>query len=330
MKKLTISVSGGKVAWQHDKRLSHSANVSPALSKYNIVIKDCDDLKTEFNDFFAPFVQAYNEKQKRKDRQVKDYYKEIESTGRKESAAYEYVIQIGNRDTNPLVKRDKTGRIISWGDTTKDSVAILRQYAMDFEKNNPHFHVLLSAIHVDEVYTKDSDGNRISSTGCPHLHIIYTPFADGYKQKLSTRCSHTKALEQMGFKYSDAEKTEAKVLWKRAQESLIEKMMAEKGIEREYAEGRTERIANGMYQKIRANMEKELSGLSSEISSAKDKVKQIDPLMKELSDALPERDIVDVKRNLNGLKLLTDYEQAQFTTHNNPEISKRIIKERAR
>ena len=66
MKKLTISVSGGKVAWQHNKRLSHSANVSPALSKYNIVIKDCDDLKTEFNDFFAPFVQAYNEKQNRK------------------------------------------------------------------------------------------------------------------------------------------------------------------------------------------------------------------------------------------------------------------------
>ena len=246
----TVSVSKGRVALKHDSRKHHPGNADKSMERENIYIKTCDNLHDEFNQLFQDSVDRYNAKQKRADRKVKDYFKEIDDSDRKEQVCYEYTFQIGNKFTNPTtvdqngmpywkpvfetgedgqmhrVGYEKAEGKRFWGNDAIASKEILKEYAEEFEKENPQFHVVSSVIHMDEQ--------------TPHLHISFIPVATGYKQKLDTRCSLTKALEQMGYT-NDEKSMLAVTKWKHKQESILENKMKVRNIERTYGDGRKTR-----------------------------------------------------------------------------------------
>lgn len=246
----TVSVSKGRVALKHDSREHQPGNADKSMAKENIYLKTCDNLHDEFNQLFQDSVDRYNSKQKRADRKVKDYFREIDDSDRKEQVCYEYTFQIGNKFTNPttvdqdgmpywkpVFDKGEDGQMHRigyekaegkrfWGNDATKSKEILKEYAEEFEQENPQFHVVSSVIHMDEQ--------------TPHLHIAFIPVATGYKQKLDTRCSLTKALEQMGYT-NDEKSMLAVTKWKHEQEKILEKKMLQRGIERTYGDGRKTR-----------------------------------------------------------------------------------------
>ena len=94
--KRTISAMVGEGSINHNSRKFIAENVDPARTHLNRVYVN-EDIRNVYHELFDGAVARYNEKQKRKDRCIKDYYKKID-TGKQEKTFHELIIQIGNKD----------------------------------------------------------------------------------------------------------------------------------------------------------------------------------------------------------------------------------------
>lgn len=188
-----------------------------------------------YKEVFGDTIQAYNDKQKRKDRKILDengdavggYIQTIQTSrrGKKERVVYkdmpdgtkevvgkrqesqgqrllyELVVSAGNCEK----ERDDEGRIIYTDDGHEShpyrlpyevNRAACKELSDRFEELYPHFKMACSSWHGDEFYL---NANGVAETGIEHVHINFIPWADGYKRGLSIQASISKALEQMGF-----------------------------------------------------------------------------------------------------------------------------------
>ena len=206
--KVAASMSVGRLAPKHsldiDGIRAISPNVTPSLIKDDVVI--IDRLKRpdgshmtieEYTDqTFQPYIDQYNAKLRRKDRQIQTGYCEWHrsngtlSQGKGE-LAYEAVLQYGCHD-------DLGGEYYS-PDTTPERKAqlrvefegVYRQWVADLERDFPHMTVLYSVIHYSEV------------GGTPHLHVCMQPQAD-CTRGLAKQVSIGRALAQDGIERLDS------------------------------------------------------------------------------------------------------------------------------
>lgn len=95
---------------------------------------------------FDEALQRYNDRQKRADRKIDDYYEKIRN-GKQEKLFHEIILQIGNCDD--------TGATSEVGNTAKQ---ILDEYYQGFAERNPNLYVFSAHLHMDEA--------------TPHLHVI--------------------------------------------------------------------------------------------------------------------------------------------------------------
>lgn len=165
------------------------------LKKYNY------DLKDFTNDKFQKFIDEYNSKQSRPERRkTRSYVEMIEEENKKLinkaednkkkgikasvrkpiQLAHEYVLQIGNKDTNSTLTAD-----------VEKNKQYCREVLEEIEKKYPHVEVLLATYHADE------------PQGTPHMHILVQFTGEGYKQGLNKQISISKALELDGFERSN-------------------------------------------------------------------------------------------------------------------------------
>lgn len=206
--KVAASMSVGRLAPKHsldiDGIRAISPNVTPELIKDDVVI--IDRLKRpdgshmtieEYTDqHFQPYIDQYNAKQRRKDRQIQTGYCEwhrsngILSQGKGE-LAYEAVLQYGSHE-------DLGGEYYS-PDTTPERKAqlraeyeqVYRQWVADLERDFPHMTVLFAVGHFSEV------------EGTPHLHVCMQPQAD-CTRGLAKQVSIGRALAQDGIERLDS------------------------------------------------------------------------------------------------------------------------------
>lgn len=208
----TVSFSYGRIAIDHDIRKNISPNIDTNLSHNNEIVIDKlkahnYDIEAYTNARFQPIIDEYNAKQKREDRKKNDTYVDIikaenekllekaksnKEKGIKKSVrpptklAYEYVIQVGNRDTNGTKN------------ATEDDIKTNKEYCQkvleDFQKKYPHAEVLLATFHADE------------PEGTPHMHLLIQFVGEEYKQGLRQQISMSKALELDGFERADIQK----------------------------------------------------------------------------------------------------------------------------
>ena len=74
--KRTISFNTGKGYYRHNNRTFTAENVDPERSRFNI--NYCEmPIKKVYHELFDQALANYNAKQKRKDRQIENYYKQI-------------------------------------------------------------------------------------------------------------------------------------------------------------------------------------------------------------------------------------------------------------
>ena len=206
--KVAASMSVGRLAPKHsldiDGIRAISPNVSPSLIKDDVVIIDRlrrpdgshMTIEEYTNQHFQPYIDQYNSKQRRKDRQIQTGYCEWHrgngtlSQGKGE-LAYEAVLQYGSHD-------DLGGEYYS-PDTTPERKAqlraeyegVYRQWVTDLERDFPHMTLVFAVAHFSE------------TEGTPHLHVCMQPQAD-CTRGLAKQVSIGRALAQDGIERLDS------------------------------------------------------------------------------------------------------------------------------
>lgn len=201
--KRTISIMLGKGSIHHNERKFTAENVDKERTKNNITYCN-EDMKTVYHKLFDDALKKYNEKQKRNDRIILDYYEKIR-TSKQEKPFYEIIVQVGDKDNMGAVSDD--------GQTAKN---ILDNYMKSFQERNPHLYVFSAHLHMDEA--------------TPHLHIDFVPFTTDSKRGLDTRVSMKSALKQQGFTGTARSDTEFNQ-WINSEKETLSKIMLEYGIE---------------------------------------------------------------------------------------------------
>ena len=174
-KSVSIMLGCGSLA--HNNRAFSTENVAPALTPNNVIFTQ-QKLRDAYHDIFGEALEQYNQKQKRNDRKIPDYYEHIRQSKNGEKLYHELVIQVGNRYDTGIGSPD--------AETAKD---ILSQYYHDFVSRNPNLRVFNAVLHMDE------------PDGTPHLHIDFIPIATDQKRGLEVKNSMRQALQQQGFDF---------------------------------------------------------------------------------------------------------------------------------
>ena len=207
----TISLVKGKGSISHNNRDFIAENVDRDRTAWNVeYIKQ--PIREAYDQLFGKAIAEYNAKQKRKDRQVTDYLNDIKNSGNGEKQFYEIVVQIG--------KKDDTGVLDAEGNLSVDAKVaseILDEYARNFQERNPNLYLFNAVLHMDEA--------------TPHLHLDYIPVAHGYKSKLHTRNSLTKALQEMGIAPATGQKDNETVHWQTREREYLTELCKEHEIE---------------------------------------------------------------------------------------------------
>ena len=201
--KRTISGMVGRGSLTHYNREFIAENIYRARIADNLHYCH-ENLKQVYEELFGDALQRYNDKQKRSDRKIENYYTHIEK-GRQEKLFHEAVFQLGN------VKDTAVGTVE--GEQAK---AVLDEFMKGFAERNPNLRVFSAHLHVDEA--------------TPHLYIDFVPFTTGSKRGLDTRVSLEKALAAQGFEGGSREDTELNQ-WINSEKEALAQVMQRHGIE---------------------------------------------------------------------------------------------------
>ena len=250
---LTVSMSRGRIAIEHDLRQYIPNNVDENMTQFNRVIIDKLKGKTlaEYtNEYMKPYIDEYNKKQRRSDRKksydyAKTYTEEqnnMQASRQNYTAgqlAYEYVIQFGDHrslDVNDVVKdRNKYYAIVS----------MFEDFVGQFQEKYPHMKLVLATVHMDE------------PKGTPHMHILVQPIGEGYKQGLSHQVSLTKALACDGFERVEKKADRLSLTrWQDdVKDGIMEQILKKNYFEREYRDGEKYHMPVAMYKRAAASAE---------------------------------------------------------------------------
>lgn len=152
------------------------------------------DIRSVYKDVFQEAVNKYNEKQKRNDRKIKDYYDKIKKDT-KTHEQRELIVAVGEGKDDPKYREAK-----------KEA---LKQYAEAFQGRNPNLAVYNMVLHDDEAN--------------PHLHINYVPNFES-SRGLTRRVGMDRALQQQGVQ---GKGTELIANWRQLETAYIESLAKE-------------------------------------------------------------------------------------------------------
>lgn len=313
--KRTISVMVGKGSANHNSRKFHAKNTDPERSDLNIEYYN-ENIREIYHELFDEALARYNNKQKRSDRRIDDYYEKILSS-KQEKTFHEIILQIGNKDD--MGAKTEDGRL---------AAKILDEYMSGFRERNPTLRVFSAHLHMDEA--------------TPHLHIDFVPFTTGSKRGLETRVSLKQALAVLGFQGGTRSETEWNQ-WVAAEKKQLASVMLQHGIEweqkgthekhlsvldfekkeraKEVAELEVKKAElqeeNAAFEEINETLQEQLTGIDEEIHSlqrdleqsrqeAEKAQKQADKYQKRMNELAP------MVKNMERLaaEFSTDPEQA--------------------
>ena len=312
----SISAAQGDIAPEHDRREYEPGNVDARLSANNNIIIDTPDERKAFNELFADSIEAYNAGQKRNDRKKSfDYLSEIENGKGAEKPFYEYVFQIGNRDTNGVTtssfdeeawKKDKKGYdIMSCVNNDADRLKlkeILDSEMASLQKRYPAFHFWSVIGHDDE------------PNGTYHYHVRFTPVGSGYKNGMDRRCSLTKALNSMGFYTNGGDL--AVMQWQNDVKDHISEAMENEGYYREFMSNEEEHASVSTF-KLKKEKEKLVAEAEKAVEDAKAKIaEEHETAINKMLDEMIEMDTeLQIDRYLENQELIEEFGQIQLERH---------------
>lgn len=179
-KAFTASVQKSRVAssLKHNQRsladreelANYGDHIDWNKTSENVTLVSSKSLRSSVNNVFKPYVDDYNEHQKRKDRKINDYYAKC-LNNRNLTPVQEFVVQFGDKhtifSTDPLQNHDKFKTLYS-------------QYLQGFKERNKNLCVASAVIHFDE-------------RGGPHMHLITIPVGH-YSRGMKARANFDRAM----------------------------------------------------------------------------------------------------------------------------------------
>lgn len=255
--KRTISAMVGKGSVTHNSRTFTAENVDSERTHLNIDY--CNEpIKKVYHELFDEALKQYNNRQKRKDRKINDYYQHI-VTGKQEKPFHEVIFQIGNKDD-----------MSATGEYAELAKAILDEYYQGFQERNPYLRVFSAHLHMDEA--------------TPHIHIDFVPFTTGSQRGLETRVSLKQALANQGFKGNSRGDTEWN-RWILSEKKVLAQIMERHGIEWEQKGTHEQHLSVLDYKKQErakevAELDREISEKKLEVNGWKETVKKIEEAQK--------------------------------------------------
>ncbi|PEQ53099.1 hypothetical protein CN473_12305 [Bacillus thuringiensis] len=241
----------------HQSSLSHNnrenihgnPGIDPSRLEENIYFVQ-KDIRSVYKDVFQEAVNKYNEKQKRNDRKIKDYYDKIKKDT-KTHEQRELIVAVGEGKDDPKYREAK-----------KEA---LKQYAEAFQGRNPNLAVYNMVLHDDEAN--------------PHLHINYVPNFES-SRGLTRRVGMDRALQQQGVQ---GKGTELIANWRQLETAYIESLAKEQIPNFERAN-----VGSHKYMKVRqykeyaeavSNIENQITEISKRLPDSKIRLK---PKKKEI------------------------------------------------
>lgn len=160
------------------------------------------DIKEAYKVLFQESVDEYNEKQKRKDRQISSYYDKIKEDGKKH-LGYEMIVGVYDKGVDDDTKK-----------------AILREFFEGWDERNPNLVLIGAYLHNDE-------------QGEMHLHLDYIPCYESAKG-MSLQNGLKRALEQQGIDEGASIHETRQINWQKRENALLEQLCNDRGIEVEH------------------------------------------------------------------------------------------------
>ena len=187
----------------NDKEKEQNSHIDFSRSGENVYLVE-RSLKELYKREFGQAQADYNAKQKRADRQIKNYYDQVKAS-KKTSLQQEMIVQVGgNEDFKGNPENQKLAN------------EVLEEWFNKFEERNPNLKVYNAVIHNDEA--------------SPHMHLNFVPVATGYKRGMEKQVSFDKAILGQDKTLNKERPFED---WRNREVLLLEKMLKERGIERE-------------------------------------------------------------------------------------------------
>ena len=134
-----------------------------------------EDTKNLYLELFEDARIKYNEKQKRNDRKIENYFNHI-SNDNKRDLACEIIIEIGDMDF--WVDKDDKYK--------KKMTEVFKEQINDLEEVVSNFKISNATIHYDE--------------SSPHLHIVGFPFKDGMKNGMEKQVGKSDVFTKVSLK----------------------------------------------------------------------------------------------------------------------------------
>lgn len=224
----------------NDKDMEKNSHIDTNRSAENKYLVQ-KNLKEFYKEEFGDSLQKYNDKQKRSDRKIDNYYEHVKS-GKKTSVQQEMIIQVGDKDDFGLGSINK-----------KVANKVLEEYFKEFEKRNPNLKIYNAVIHNDEA--------------SPHLHLNFVPVADGYKRGLEKQVSFDRAIVQQD---PTLDKVRPFQDWRNKEAEIIEKEMVRRGLGRKIVGTNDYKDVNDFKEK--KALEKEIQVLEMKVVERKNEL----------------------------------------------------------
>lgn len=260
------------------KSSDYSANNIVILQGTKNLVRD---VKSVYHQEFDAALKEYNERQKREDRKIEDYFEHV--ANKEQDMAVEIIIQLGDREY--------------WRENEFNKIYMKRIYGClldELKRLFPNFIVANAVVHLDE----DS----------PHMHVVGVPVAYGYTRGLSKQVSKRWVFTPETL--SELLQGELRVYANRMVDLWFQDKIKEK------AKGRNHDLSVAEYKVAKeteryerlkdkyVNTEREVVALKEEAASAK---KAVEVLKDQAVDAKQEVEVlkeeaVDAKKEVETLK----------------------------
>lgn len=253
-------------------------------SKYNIQIFK-RDIKDVYHDLFDDALNAYNAKQKRKDRKIDDYYKHVQKS-KNLDLQREFIVAVGNKaDWERLSFEEK-----------QEVGEALKRYVIDFNERHDNMTIYNAIVHLDE-------------SGAPHAHFNVVPTATGYKNGLAVQPSFRKALEQEGFGPSGREQLKA---FRDAEVHRLHEFVHEIGIDRKA--GQTNDIKDMREYKdameyIENRKSNQIVKMQREEKAHEEKMHELDERLRKQEEMIQKRDEAFKASKRKQARIIKEYNE---------------------
>lgn len=205
-KSITLHVGGGMAYRAHNARYYKTGqspdHVDDARRGANETLVDIDHRRA-YKELFSEAVADYNSRQKRADRRISDYYRQVVED-KTRHPVYEVILQVGDKDDTGLHDCEAEREV-------------LRAYIEGWAERNPQMMLVGAYIHADETTL--------------HAHVDFIPWADGYSRGLEKQVSISRCCEQMGFEKGTHINETSQAAWTASERLVLEELAQTHGIE---------------------------------------------------------------------------------------------------